>query len=359
MQVFMINSGYDGCCYVRILLPAFHNGFQTDKLTRSSPRMSTNELQQALKGADVVVFHRPESEQAHELAKLLKRDGKKIVMDNDDTFIIEGDYPLAGFLYDATGVQVELRKKMVDTFMEKYADLVTTTTPLLVKEYSQHNKNVVMLPNYIDPMDWDEPLRNESYKVRIGLVGSVAIENDYIHIKDIIRELGDRSDVEMVLFGLGDAKHREENPAVTKAFHQEYEFWDSVNKEQIPWCKSYKYPATLNNARLDMMLIPRKDNYFNRCKSNIKFLEAAMCGIPVIAEGFESGDSPYQATDDSDHMLIAEDKEDWEYFINTLIRDKGLRENMGKRAKEYVLNSYNIENHFHKWNDAYEKMFYA
>ena len=45
------------------------------------------------------------------------------------------------------------------------------------------------------------------------------------------------------------------------------------------------------------MLIPRGENYFNRCKSNIKFLEASMCEIPVIAQSFTTNDSPYDELD--------------------------------------------------------------
>ena len=30
-RVFMINSGYNGCNYVRINMPCTHNGFETDR----------------------------------------------------------------------------------------------------------------------------------------------------------------------------------------------------------------------------------------------------------------------------------------------------------------------------------------
>lgn len=175
---------------------------------------------------------------------------------------------------------------------------------------------------------------------------------DYRHVKDMIKSLGDRDDIELVLFGLGDLEHRKNNPNVTKAFTEEYDFWDSVNKVQIPWVHNNKYQETLNEARLDIMLIPRADNYFNRCKSNVKFLEAAMCEIPVIAQSFTDG--PYEEVTPDMGMLIKDNE--WIEQIDRLVKDKELRREMGRKAKEYVLKNYNIEDHYQEWESAYSKL---
>lgn len=108
-----------------------------------------------------MVFHRAEEQEYHDLARLLKADGKKIVMDNDDTFKVETYHPLANF--NADGSDVDNLKRRENNLKEfvKMCDLVTTTTKTLAEEYREDNPNVVVLPNYVDPMDWDEPLRNE------------------------------------------------------------------------------------------------------------------------------------------------------------------------------------------------------
>ena len=353
-NVLMINSGYDGCCYVRIMLPTFHNGFYTDKPSLRGERISEKEVHQAMMASSIVVFHRPENENYHKIADMLKRDGKKIVMDNDDTFRIDDHHPLAEFQPDGKYSKIlEQRVKSIDSFMLK-SDLVTASTEFLAKEYRKVNKNVIVLPNCVDPMDWDEPERNEGKQVRIGMVGSVAYEYDYLELKPLIKKLSKRDDVKFVLFGLGDKKHREENPKVTEAFKDEYDFWDSIDKEQVPWCPVADYPRKLNEAKLDMMLIPRKDNYFNRCKSNIKFLEAAMCEIPVIAQSFEDG--PYEEIKNGKTGWLIKDNKDWEKTINFLIDNKEIRREIGKNAKEYTLKNFNIEDKAHMWADAYRKI---
>jgi glycosyltransferase involved in cell wall biosynthesis len=353
-NVFLINSGYDGCNYVRIYLPCVHNGYKTDKPSRSENRIEMDNIKQELVNADVVVFHRAEEQEYHDLAKILKANGKKIVMDNDDTFLLEDFHPLAQFQPDGTPHDnLKRRSDNIDEFMN-LCDMVTTTTKTLAGEYRKQNDNVVILPNYVDPDDWDEPLRNEGKKVRIGLVGSVAMEYDYIHLKYVIRKLSERDDVEIVMFGLGDKEHRKNNPVVTKVFKDEYKFWDSIDKEHFPWVKNHLYPETLNEMRLDMMLIPRKDNYFNRCKSNLKFLEAGMCEIPVIAQSFDDG--PYEEITEDTGVLIT-DNSKWEEEIEKLIQDKELRRAIGKKAKEYVLKNYDINDNAHKWETAYSSLF--
>ena len=345
MNVLMIPNGYKGCGYVRLQLPAWHNGFEL----ANTPQ----EMNEKLQFADVVVFHRPETKEYYNLAMMLKKDGKKIVMDNDDTFKIEDHHPLANFKPDAVEVGLKHRNEELDRFLQ-IADLVTTTTETLADEYRKLNDNVVILPNCVDPMDWDEPLRSDSKKVRIGLVGSVAFEYDYLHIKGVLRELSDRDDVQLCMFGLGNKQHRKENPNVTKAFKDDYKFWDSVDIEHQPWCPIEDYPKTLNESKLDIMLMPRKDNYFNRCKSNVKFLEASMCEIPVIAQSFDNG--PYEELT-SDTGLLIKDNKDWEHTINILIDNKELRRKIGKNAKEYVLKNYNIEDKAYLWEEAYKKLF--
>jgi glycosyltransferase involved in cell wall biosynthesis len=355
MKTYYVSSGLQGCYLVRCLLPLQENGWDGDTISLLDNAVSPDHKAQAVQNADVVVFHRPEQKQKLELARILKEKGKKIVFDNDDTARHDG-----GFRFNEVMNEVRVKNglKTVNETLEafmKEADLITCSTQFLADEYRETNPNVIVLPNCVDPFMWDEPLRNEGDKVRIGITGSIAITDDINVVEPIIRHYENDSRVQLVLMSL-PPKGKDE--VVRSLYQHEYEFWDSANIEWHPFSPVSTYSIDLNELRLDMMIIPRADNYFNRCKSNVKFLEASMCEIPVIAQSFPDGNSPYEIhREDTKYLALATDTESWIRAIEVLIQDKQLRQFMGKRAREYVERAYSIENNGHKWRDAYESLY--
>lgn len=358
MRVYYISSGLQGCYVARCLMPLTANGWDGDQTSISLDSKTPENKSLAAQNADVVVFHRPDDPRKLELAKLLKQQGKKIVFDNDDTYREDSVVKLNEFLdNELYRVRFDEKNKVINEFI-KMADLVTCSTECLAEEYREISPdNVVVLPNCIDPFYFEEPLRNEGDKVRIGVVGSIGVTDDLWEFEKIIPPLLNRDDIELVFFSLGE---KGINKMVDEIYDEEYKFLDKLQKANNviwqPFVDMQDYYDTLNELRLDIMLIPRADNYFNRCKSNLKFLEASMFEIPVIAQGFKDGKSPYQVNpEDAKHMIIVDDN--WQEAIEKLVKDKELRREMGRKAREYVINNYDIEKNAHKWEEAYQSMF--
>jgi glycosyltransferase involved in cell wall biosynthesis len=353
MRVYYVGSGLAGCYLVRCLLPLQANGWDGD-VTSINPTQKTpeNKMNAAIH-SDIVVFHRPESPDKLKLARHLKSLGKKIVYDNDDTYKDENSVKLNSFI-----TQEKVKKGMAaigglsDEFI-KESDLVTCSTQFLADEYKKISPNVKVLPNMIDPFFFDEPLRNEGDKVRIGITGSVGLTSDLDVLVPIFKHYENDPRVQLVFFSLYD------KPSLLKRqiYQGEYAILNSFkNVEMQPLVPVDQYYDTLNELRLDIQIIPRGDNYFNRCKSNIKFLESSMLEIPVIAQGFADGKSPYQGAEDSKHMLIAQTPEDWIKHIDDLIENKDKRREMGAKAREYVEENYDINKKSHLWEDAYNTL---
>ena len=352
-KVFFANTLMGGCHYVRALLPLREGGWDGDKTSLRTEKLSNDARARAVLDADVVVFHRPNDDRALKVAEMLRKQGKKIVMDNDDTY--KGfDTTKLGKLADKFG-QVEAG---VDNF-GKFADMITCSTEFLRQEYLKLNPNVVVLPNCVDPDDWPEPdeiLKNEGERVRIGLIGSVGLHTDIAGFTPVLDYLLKRKDVRLVLFAL--PADTAESHDVHNYYIPELEFWKSYNVEWQPFVPMQDYVETLNNLKLDILLIPRSDDYFNRCKSNIKFLEASMLEIPVISQGFSTGDSPYQVdTEDTRHMKVVVDNSKWIEEIDAMLANKELRREQGKLARKYVLSKYQIKDNVNKWIDAYNSLF--
>jgi len=358
-KAYYFTSNYHGCNYVRALLPMYQNGWLADVEGLIGDRKLPATISAELKDSNVAVFHRPDTGEANNMGAILKKQyGMKVVFDNDDTFQLEKDKTYGGKLGEDFKSKMKIKQGYLNAFL-KGCDLVTCSTEHLAKEYREiTDKPVIVLPNYIDEFDWATPKRNNGDKVRIGIVGSVAYYNDFEIIQDYLKELHDtRDDVQIVLFGLNTKQFYDDNGLVKKVFEDEHRFWSSMNKvDHTPFVDMNKYFNTLNDLELDMMLIPRKDSYFNRAKSNLKFLEAGMCEIPCIAQTFSTKDSPYDNDIDGENGLLFTDVDDLRAKVDELVKDKDKRRAMGKKAREYVLNNYRIEDHAHKWREAYESI---
>ena len=355
MKVYYVQSNLAGCYNVRCLLPLQANGWDGDftSFIRNFNRPA-NDKSKAAQDADIVVFHRPEDKGKLDLARILKSIGKKIVFDNDDTEKDSGGLKLNEFINkEMVEKGMKTLNENIDAFI-KEADLVTCSTEFLAKEYRELNKKVIVIPNCIDSFMFDEPLRNETDTVRIGITGSVAITSDMELIKPIVEYYKDNKKIKFVLFSLPPNK---EDKFMRKLYEGEYEFWDSLDIEWQPFVPMEEYYTTLNELRLDMMIIPRADNYFNRCKSNLKFLESSMLEIPCICQSFPTGDSPYEVDkEDTQYLLLATDLKSWISQIDTLVENKELRLELGKKAHEYVEKKYDININAHRWEDAYKTL---
>jgi len=368
MKVFFVQGHLQGCNYVRALLPMFANGWKGNIVGLNSAPRSPEEVSRWIAESDVVVFHRPETHYHHKVAIECQKLGKKVVFDNDDTFQLDHFHPFFAVDNEKFKENLKFKNNLLNNFM-KNADLCTASTEYLAKEYREWNENVVVLPNCVDPADWPmNPKRNEGEKVRIGIVGSTAYAHDYEIAKDIISLLDKRDDVQLVLFGLNTFKEVKVDPEdkdavadqkiLKKALKKEMSFWKGLkNIEHIPWVDMKDYMRRLDSLKLDIMLIPRRENSFNKAKSNVKFLEAGMLEIPVIASSFSEKDSPYDADlNGKNGILVENTNEAWLEAVNDLIENKEKRREIGREAKKYVLENYHIQKHAHKWAEAYKKL---
>jgi len=352
MRTYFVSSGLQGCYIVRCLLPLQANGWDGDQTSIIPYNKTPEDKSKAAINADVVVFHRPETTDKLKLARHLKSIGKKIVYDNDDTYKDDNAVKLNAYM---TKERVKKGMEAIDKFSSEFikeADLVTTSTEFLAEEYKKLNPNVVVLKNCIDPFFFDEPLRNEGDKVRIGITGSVGLTSDLDSLAPIFRHYEKDPRVELVFFSLNEPTEQ-----LRKIYDGEYRVLESLkNIEWHPLVDANEYYDKLNSLKLDIQIIPRADNYFNRCKSNLKFLESSMLEIPVVAQAFSDGKSPYQGEEDSKYMLLAENTEEFIKHIDTLIENKELRREMGAKAREYVEENYSIDANAHLWEESYNKI---
>jgi glycosyltransferase involved in cell wall biosynthesis len=341
-KILFLPSLYDGCYYYRGYLP----GVYSDSMVVGdfiSKQFDKDIITEQAKKADIIVIQRPNELMRANLAKSLKAMGKKIVFDNDDTYLPDKGIPMHLLDNDKQrDIARQMSKFLNDTL--RISDGAIASTEILANEYREINPNTIVLKNCVDPMDAYPCKENKTGKFRIGLIGSVTTNDDYIHIKEQLKRLDETNEFTIVVFGL---KYQNGNQqAATK---EDNAFFASLkNVEWQPFVPVNEYYLTIANLALDLAIIPRKEHYFNQCKSNLKFLEMSLLKIPVLAQGFSDGTSPYQGIDEK-YMTIVNDNDTWYEKIIEIRDNIGRYRELANKANYYVLRNYNVKKFSEEW----------
>jgi len=206
------------------------------------------------------------------------------------------------------------------------ADIVTVSTERLKQTYSKYNKNIIVVPNSIDPKDWVVPNFKEHDEIRIGWTGGLSHYSDWYDIKDDIKRIADEfPQVKFVIGGIKfDGIFKDINP-------DQVEYWG--------WVDATGHGYRVAMMDLDLAIIPLRKSDFNANKSNIKFYEFSSLKIPTIC----SNVPPYSDEVPED-CLTNNFYESIKYFIENKDKAKEIAE----RNYNWVKENRNQEN-ISKW----------
>lgn len=211
------------------------------------------------------------------------------------------------------------------------ADRVTVTTEALAKLVRQFNDEVVIVPNFMPEwvLDWERPKRE---RLTIGWMGSSTHSMDWEqadnHVKQFMRR---NPDLQFHLIGgsYGDRFQLHPGQLVETGWIDGVEnTWKAID--------------------FDIALAPLRPHVFNQSKSNLKALEAAALGIPIIAS--DCGPYPEFVEHGKTGFLVKRDHE-WGKYLRELTNDEAMREEMGAAAKEKA-RGWTLEGNIDQWKSA-------
>jgi glycosyltransferase involved in cell wall biosynthesis len=331
----------------------------------------------------IVHFHRSFGNIDHcpQIVESLKSLGIIMVADIDDYWLPTKEHPIHQLI-----VENKMHKKIVDVL--KVASYVITTTELFANEIRKFNKNVIVLPNAIDP---EEPQFNQptlpSDKVRVGWLGGSSHLHDLKLLDGMVNKLGQIQDkLQFYVCGFdirgtvteinkdnGQQTQRPIKPEETvwkkyeeiftnnyKIVTPEYKiFLDKFKEEDYPKVNEENYVRVWtrpvdsyarNYSNFDISLAPIKNHIFNRMKSQLKVIEAGFYKKALIA----SNVGPYTIDlkhamkngefTDGNALLVDEVKNhsDWAKNIKKLVDNPNMITDLGERLYETVKDKYHL-----------------
>lgn len=308
-------------------------GFKCSITVQDNPFLSnyTNKFK-------VFVFHRVlYTPSVKKMLEKIKAQGKEIIFETDD-LVYDPKYLEH---MDYFKVMNSLEKKLYENgvggeiLTDPYVKVCTTTTEFLAEKLREHDKKVFVVPNKLSKKDVEvaeiiisKKQKKNDDKIKIGYFsGALSHNKDFATITEALIHLMEKHEnLELFLAGPLDLK-------------SELNKFSSRIK-QLPYVQREKHFA--NVASVDINIAPLEiGNPFCESKSELKFFEAGIVGVPTVA----AATSPFiAAITDGKNGFVASGTAEWVEKLEKLIEDENLRISMGELSRKKALAKYITEN---------------
>lgn len=238
----------------------------------------TEDILSKVAHAKLIIFNRPNNQAfSMQILSFILKNNKKTIMDMDD--IVAQNYQ--NFSGRFLSKQITWEALSYNTFVQEscldYFDKIIVSTSMLKSIHSRNNRQVMLYPNKIDPEIIPISEKMPSKRLRLLYAsGSITHDHDFRECYlDLLNFMLKHPDVDLTILGDTNAS---------------FDF--EVLKERVVKISKVTYEEMLDiYSKHDLLLIPLKENVFNQCKSNIKYIEAASVKTAVLAKDIDEFNS--------------------------------------------------------------------
>ncbi|MBK8000463.1 MAG: glycosyltransferase [Verrucomicrobia bacterium] len=331
VAVFSLDHPATACAVLRIIAPLSRTSRPCQmvwcaKLTKDGAVVDDS----AVKHADVVVIQRMFPGPEHqEVLNRVFASGKPIIYELDDWFF---DMPADNIHAGYAKTRIPFIQQVI-----KQARLVTVSTEELRQRMLELHSNVVVLPNLANEQQWAPRPARADGKVIIGYAGTTTHGRDLEMVETALKRIVKKHAGRVGFVFLGCATEK---------------LLKLPGSRLVEFQHGYgKYVETLQAEAIDIALAPLADNPFNRCKSNIKWIEYSAAGIA----GVYSDIPAYRGTvrPGETGMLAGTSADDWFNAIDELVTNDSKRSDIAARASESVMQDHSLAAKARLWEAAY------
>jgi glycosyltransferase involved in cell wall biosynthesis len=342
--------------------------------------MPNGDLEAFLKQYDLIHIHKQLDKQCN-IIDMIKFLGIPVILDIDDHFKLGNDHPMS-----ITAKKERWHEPIINHL--KKADYVTTTTPIFADVIKQHNKNVKVFPNAINPEEKQYAVEKNprTDKLRVGIICGSS------HLKDLellngIAQQVNKDKVQFVLCGFdtrgtrtiykdnGEVETRQIYPQESvwcdyeKIFTDNYKTISPEHKDFLMkymagvddpftnepyrrmWTRNINDYAT-HYQNVDVLIAPLKENEFNKVKSELKEIECGFTHTAFIGQNFgaytinlvpmiEKGG---KINEEGTALLVDSSKnhKQWAKYINKLADDADMLKKLQDNLYNFVKDRYSL-----------------
>lgn len=309
-----------GCSVIRLLRPLSHPSV-SEQIELSYGTKIPEHL------VDVVIIERLWVHQFNTIElllqlKSLKSRGIKIIYETDDDLlnvnsrIGDREWPTLG-------------QKNIIRLLARESDGIIVSTKNLKNTFSTLNSNIHVIENSLDETLFHRKSETTlNQKIKFGYMGTFTHLEDLIFVSAAIKSALTKfqSNVEFEIVGIGD-EH-----TIRKIFGEAPVSIKRVPERDVPYEKFCRWMS--ENLQWDFGIAPLLKSVFSDSKSDIKFLDYSLIGIPGIYSNVPAYADTVQ--DNVTGILCDNSVEQWTVQIERMITSKGLRIQLADAAYEYT-----------------------
>ena len=382
IKILVIPSDKSGCGKFRSVDPhvyiAEHYGDEFD--VDIVYNMPNGDLEAFLKQYDLIHIHKQLDKQC-KIIDMIKFLGIPVILDIDDHFKLGNDHPMS-----ITAKKERWHEPIINHL--KKADYVTTTTPIFADVIKQHNKNVKVFPNAINPEEKQYAVAKNprTDKLRVGIICGSSHLKDLELLSGIATQVN-KDKVQFVLCGFDTRGtrtiYKDNGEVETRPIYPQESVWCDYEKiftdnyrTISPEHKDFlmKYMAGVDDPftnepyrrmwtrhindyathyqNVDVLIAPLKENDFNKVKSELKEIECGFTHTAFIGQNFgaytinlvpmiEKGG---KINEEGTALLVDSSKnhKQWAKYINKLADNADMLKKLQDNLYNFVKDRYSL-----------------
>jgi len=334
VAIYSLDSLNDACAHIRLAGPLDHLHDLVEDLWGAKVEGGNCYTNlDMIEIADLIIVQRFYPREGNlPLLERIFASGKPVVYEVDDLLTA---LPETNHLRPWAKETADILERTLPRF-----SAITVSTPPLADILGRYNRNIHVLPNLIDESLFHATPSKLEKRLVIGFCGTGSHARDLELIEPALFRIAEKYGDRVAFFFMGYANSRLLTlPGFTFLdFERDYT----------------EYAQALSGSGIDIALVPLEDNQFNRCKSNIKWLEYSACGIAGIYADLP----PYNTSvkHGETGLLVGSDPEQWFKAISLLIERPELRSSIARNARTEVLAKHALANGAYRWLDVYREI---
>ena len=306
-----------------------------------------------------------------DLARQARKLGKTVIFECDD--LMHRTHAKHYAFEETKGFKNQWKWFWRIFFMLRACDGLIVSNNELKRAYGWIARKTLVFGNYLDLPHWlKENKKNHSDRIRILWAGSTSHTGDLEWVKPIMQTILDKyPQVQFIYMGHGGVP--------TDDLYAKFVYGQDVfeglpyeRREALLPAPANVFPYILASIGADIAIAPLERNHFNKFKTQCKYLEYAVNGIPgVYAEWFYTDVIDRELHGISNSLraigkkgtrgtgttgLVADSPQEWIEALSLLIENATLREQIGEEARKVAIRDYNFADHASAWQGFVEKL---